>query len=50
MAHGLLVAKHRLSGAQALVVAAPGLQSTGSAVVALGLSGSMACGIFPAAS
>ena len=49
-----LVAKHRLMGTQASViafcdsiVAAPGLQSTGSVAVAHGLSCSAACGIFP---
>ena len=49
-----LVAKHRLTGTQASItalcdsiVAAPGLQSTGSVAVAHGLSCSVACGIFP---
>ena len=39
------VAEHRLEGAQASVVAAPGLQSVGSVVVALGLSSFEECGI-----
>ena len=43
----LLLAEHGLVGRQASVVAAPGLWSTGSVVVVLGLSFSMACGISP---
>ena len=51
--HGLLivvaspVAERGLWSARASVVGAPGLWSTGSIVVALGLSCSEACGIFP---
>ena len=44
--HRILIAEHGLSGLRASVVAAPGLQSTGSIVVAHGLCCSMACGIF----
>ena len=43
----LLLAKYRLVGRQASVVAAPGLWRTGSIVVAHGLNCSVACGIFP---
>ena len=39
-----LIAEHRLQGAWASVAAAPRLQSTGSAVVACGLSCFAACG------
>ena len=42
-----LVAEHGLQGARALAVAAPGLYSSGSVVVARGLNCSTACGIFP---
>ena len=51
--HGLLIeaaslaAEHRLQSVWASVVPAPGLQSTGSIVVAHRLSFPMACGIFP---
>ena len=41
-----LAVEHRLYGAQASVVVAPGLWSTGSLVVVHGLSGSVVCGIF----
>ena len=41
-----VVVEHRLQGERASVVAAPGLWSTGSAVVH-GLRCSTACGIFP---
>ena len=41
-----LVAEHGLWGARASAVSGPGLQSTGSIVVAHGLSCSTACGIF----
>ena len=40
------VAERRLQGVRASVVVAPGLWSTGSAVVVYGLSGSPACGVF----
>ena len=39
--------EHGLQGAQASVVAAPGLYSTGSVVVIHRLNCSTACGIFP---
>ena len=42
-----LVFEQRLQGAQASVVMAPGLQSTGSVAAAHGLSCSAAHGIFP---
>ena len=42
-----LVAEHGLQGAWAPAVAAPGLCSSGSVVVACGLNCSAACGIFP---
>ena len=47
--HGLRALERRLNscGTQASVVVACGLQSTGSVVVAHGLSRSAACGIFP---
>ena len=41
-----LVAEHGLQGTQASAVAAPGLYSTGSVVVAHRLNCSRACGIF----
>ena len=42
-----LISVHGPWGIWALVVAIPGLQSTGSIVVAHGLNCSVACGIFP---
>ena len=51
--HGLLiavaslVAEHRLQGARASVVVAPGRSSSGSIVVAHRLSCSAPCGFFP---
>ena len=41
------LAEHGLSGTHASVVAAPGLQSTGSVVAGHGFSCSAACGSFP---
>ena len=45
-AQASLAVKHRLPHLQALEVTAPGLESTGSTVVAHGLSCSMACWFF----
>ena len=47
VASASLVAEHGLQGTQALAVAIPRLQSTGSIVVAHGLPCSTPCGIFP---
>ena len=47
LAAASLIAERRLSGARASAAVAPGLQSTGSVVVALRLSRSTACGTFP---
>ena len=47
VASASLVAEHGLQGTRALAVAVPGLQSTGSIVVAHGLTCSTPGGIFP---